>query len=64
MEMIKQVVDERKCRGCGVCLKVCPSKVFEIKAGKAYPSNSGACIGCRMCEIHCPNYAIMLHFKE
>jgi len=63
MEMIKQFVDERRCKGCGVCVKVCPSKVFEIRNGKAFPSNAKACIGCRMCEIQCPNYAIKLSFK-
>ncbi|MCX8188820.1 MAG: 4Fe-4S binding protein [Nitrososphaeria archaeon] len=62
--MIVQVVDEKNCKGCGVCLKVCPSKVFEIRAGKAFPINAKACIGCRMCEINCPNYAITLYFKQ
>lgn len=62
-KMVEQVVDESRCKGCGVCIKVCPSNVFEIRHGKAFPLNSKACIGCRMCEIQCPNYAIKLFSK-
>ncbi|MBC7090672.1 MAG: 4Fe-4S binding protein [Nitrososphaeria archaeon] len=62
--MIKVNLNEGKCSGCETCVKVCPSKVFEVRAGKVFPLNIKACIGCKICEIQCPNYAIKISYSK
>jgi len=32
---------EEKCNGCGMCLKVCPHEVFDLRTGKAHILNRG-----------------------
>ncbi len=60
------VVVER-CKECGICINLCPTDVLskgdEVNSrGYRYtiPSNIKACIGCRLCEINCPEFAIFV----
>lgn len=47
------------CKACGICINVCPKDVLSAgKDGKALVSKPEACIGCSICEIHCPDFAI------
>ncbi|WRE31023.1 4Fe-4S dicluster domain-containing protein [Helicobacter pylori] len=58
-------VNEDRCKGCDICVSVCPAGVLgmgiekESVLGKvakvAYPES---CIGCVQCELHCPDFAI------
>ncbi len=61
-EYIKDVVtlklDENKCTGCGMCVAVCPHKVFEIQNKKATIIDKDACMECGACEKNCPAAAI------
>ena len=67
------VVDENKCTACGVCVAVCPKKLFSlVPASKTYAVRcksldlgkkvleacSVGCIACRKCEKACPIGAI------
>jgi 2-oxoglutarate ferredoxin oxidoreductase subunit delta len=52
------IVRERYCKGCGICVAFCPKKVLVLKAGKVFPEKPELCIGCTMCELRCPDYAI------
>jgi len=52
------------CKGCELCLGVCPGQVLELSESVnghgvhfAQP-NRNACIGCRKCAIICPEAAI------
>ncbi|MFO7710977.1 MAG: ferredoxin family protein [Candidatus Woesearchaeota archaeon] len=54
---MKPTVDKNKCTGCGTCVDVCPMDVFELKE-KAEVKNPDECIGCRACELQCPEKAI------
>lgn len=47
-----------KCRGCGMCLAVCPHRVLEIHAGKATIARRDACMECGACWRNCPHGAI------
>ncbi|MDR3564088.1 MAG: 4Fe-4S binding protein [Negativicutes bacterium] len=47
------------CKSCGVCIAYCPKKVLGFDdAGKISVIDPEACIGCRMCELRCPDFAI------
>jgi 2-oxoglutarate ferredoxin oxidoreductase subunit delta len=62
------VVDEQKCKGCGVCLPACPYSVIELASevnGKgyhyAYMEKPEECIGCSNCAIVCPDGVITVY---
>jgi len=50
--------DEDKCIGCGMCIEVCPHRVFEISGKKAYIEDKDSCIECGACALNCPVDAI------
>lgn len=58
--MVKIVVDNDKCTGCGTCVDTCPVAVFEIKDGKSVPAKPEECLVCRACEVQCPENAIQV----
>ncbi len=56
------------CKGCLLCLKVCPRSVFtqsESIAKKGFklvvPKNEKNCIGCLLCEHLCPDLVITIN---
>lgn len=50
-----------KCRGCGLCVQVCPHAVFEINHRKAVIRDLDACMECGACAKNCAFDAI--HIK-
>jgi len=57
-----QLLQKREwCKGCGICVAFCPTKVLIIDTDdKVTIANEDACIKCRQCEQRCPDYAIFL----
>jgi len=60
---VNVIVD--RCKECGICISVCPTKVLvksNILNRNGYrppePVNIDKCIGCRLCEYNCPDFAI------
>jgi len=54
-------IDERACKKCGICIAFCPKKVYSAsEEGGPIIKNLDACIQCKMCEIRCPDYAIVI----
>lgn len=58
-------LDPSLCKGCQICIEVCPKRVFEKTdkiSKRAYPIIKAArpseCIGCLECEMLCPDIAI------
>lgn len=52
------VIREKYCKGCGICIALCPKQLLVLKNGKVFPEHPEICIGCRMCEYRCPDFAI------
>ena len=50
-------LDVDKCTGCGLCVAVCPHRVFEIEQ-KAAIVDGDACMECGACSLNCPVEAI------
>ncbi len=72
-------IDRELCKGCGLCITVCPKKQIEISdslnAKGYYPakfkeetdspgSKDSKCTGCAMCAITCPDVAIEVYREE
>jgi NAD-dependent dihydropyrimidine dehydrogenase PreA subunit len=56
-----ELVSEARCIGCDICVKVCPTNVFDAGAGAA-PSiaRQEDCQTCFMCEAYCPTDALFV----
>ncbi|MFX1261199.1 MAG: 4Fe-4S binding protein [Promethearchaeota archaeon] len=61
----KIVIDNKMCKGCHICISVCPHAVLEKadevdNRGFFLPVvvNLDACKVCRICEMECPDFAI------
>ncbi len=53
------------CKGCGICIAMCPKKVLESAPdGKALVARPDDCIKCETCEIMCPDFAIRVVAKK
>lgn len=52
------------CKGCGICIELCPHKVFTTdKDGKPIVSSPRECTQCALCWLHCPDLAIISNEK-
>jgi 2-oxoglutarate ferredoxin oxidoreductase subunit delta len=58
--MPKPVIDSKKCSKCGTCVDICPVQVFAKENGKIVVKKPEACIGCRACEVQCPEECIKI----
>lgn len=67
---MKILVDEKLCKGCAICVNICPRKVFDISTqlstgyNISSPSRPQDCIKCRLCEMSCPDFAIEVLDEE
>jgi len=64
-------VDGERCKGCELCVAVCPRKVLAM-GGKlnasghrsARTARSEDCIGCEQCALICPDGAIAIEAQD
>ena len=60
--------DDKRCKGCAICVKVCPKSCLQIsenynQSGHYFPEviNSGDCTGCGACVKLCPDFAVTVY---
>jgi len=58
-------INEKYCKGCGICIAFCPKGVFEWSGRineRGYkvpePRYLEKCVGCKICTLYCPDFAI------
>ncbi|MBO1000677.1 4Fe-4S binding protein [Bacillus sp. SD075] len=50
-----ELISEDRCIGCGICVSVCPTDVFEqVEDETPVISRKSDCQTCFMCEAYCP----------
>lgn len=64
------VIEEDRCKGCGLCTIGCPKKLVSLSDKPnalgytvAVFNSAGGCTGCALCAEMCPDVAITV-FKE
>lgn len=53
------------CKKCGICISFCPQQILEVDE-TSYPivKNAEKCTLCKLCEIRCPDFAIVVYKDE
>jgi 2-oxoglutarate ferredoxin oxidoreductase subunit delta len=60
----KIIIDTERCKGCGLCVVVCPKKTIVVSGTSNsigyFPAkaNNNDCTGCGACAIICPEAII------
>ena len=60
--MVTLTIDEEKCKGCGLCIEVCPKKILVLSDEKInqqgyHPvtvTDLHSCVACASCAKICP----------
>ena len=65
------VIDHKYCKGCGLCISVCPTGMLLFHDTPAsrwgvevVADSPDYCICCGRCEINCPDFAIFAYKTE
>lgn len=54
-----EVVSQQRCIECGLCVKVCPTNVFDrTETGLPVIARQEDCQTCFICEVYCPADAL------
>lgn len=61
------IVIRDRCKECGLCISLCPPKVLDSEKTynrfgyrPTYLKDRDGCIGCKICEYACPEFAIFV----
>lgn len=68
----KMTVDPGRCKGCGLCISVCPAKILELDRSQTnekgyhvmHNTDTEKCVLCGSCALTCPDGAITLENTE
>lgn len=64
--MAKVSFDDELCKGCGLCVAVCPKRILQLDQDRLnsrgyHPAScidQNRCIGCAFCAVQCPDSVI------
>ena len=67
--MSRIVIEQDRCKGCGLCTQVCPydlvhiAQYFNVKGYRPAEQvdPDGKCTGCSNCAMMCPDVAIRVY---
>ncbi|MCK4261526.1 4Fe-4S binding protein [bacterium] len=66
--MGKVIIDEERCKGCQLCVEICPKHILTIAESTnsfgyqpARVANDEECTGCALCAQMCPDLAIEVY---
>jgi len=68
--MAKITIDQKRCKGCLLCIKVCPRNLIKIDAKlnargvkpvKISAKDNKQCLGCMQCALICPDCCIEVY---
>lgn len=66
------IIEEDRCKGCGLCVAVCPVDIlqlaqdrFNVKGHRPVEViDAENCTGCAMCAIVCPDVVFEVYRRE
>ncbi len=62
---VKITINEDWCKACGICVEFCPRDVFGTKKdGIPTIEDLRACIECGLCELRCPDFAVVVEGED
>lgn len=61
--MANVIIDDNRCKGCGLCIDVCPRQILQFDKSRLnaigyHPisvTDMSKCIACAMCARMCPD---------
>ena len=70
--MEKVILQENACKGCGLCVGVCPKKILRLDTGRvnnkgynpAVCDDQDKCISCAFCAMICPDLVISVYKED
>ena len=70
MSKVDIFIDTNLCKGCGICVYVCPKGVFKLSSEfssrgyhYAIAEHPEKCVKCELCMYSCPDFAICIVTK-
>ena len=65
VKLKEHVIKRNWCKGCGICVALCPKKILELDQWeKAVVSRTEDCVCCKLCESWCPDLAIQVSTEQ
>ncbi|MFH1130069.1 MAG: 4Fe-4S binding protein [Pseudomonadota bacterium] len=66
------IVDDDRCKGCGLCVDVCPVSILELTGvrfnTKGYHpvevKDMDSCTGCAVCAVICPDIVFTVYREK
>jgi len=60
---VKISIIPRFCKGCEICVKLCPTQVLAMEMFLVKVVDIDKCNACMFCELRCPDFAIFIDKK-